>query len=289
MFAYAPDGTQIVASKETIPGRCTIAEEGFKLDADGNLDLEYNHGTDVDWDNQRTTIENGEPMLIDANDAEWPLSSLIILDHELEEDESLPAPALAAADLAHTAWAKSPDNRKYVIERPADGWRQVSSFTDNEKARLRPVAETLAMLDGNAFFGMNVIDGDDVHYEQYLPEAAAIAEANNGWFALTSFVRGGKPLPDNPMGLSDIEDTAGRVDLAAGLLVSVQLSGIQWDVSDQDDVSEQRPNLRPLLPTDLIIGVPADWQCMDIPDLISNHYGFLVMNIGSIEPIVCGI
>lgn len=45
-------------------------------------------------------------------------------------------------------------------------------FTAREKTILRPIAETLAILDGNAFWGLSVDQsGEDNWYEQYLPEA----------------------------------------------------------------------------------------------------------------------
>lgn len=73
----------------------------------------------------------------------------------------------------------------YITE-PKEGWRKVASFTEAERNKLRQVAETLAMLDSNAFFGMtkNETTGDDTWYENYLPEAHALYEANggdNGW------------------------------------------------------------------------------------------------------------
>lgn len=46
-------------------------------------------------------------------------------------------------------------------------------FTEEEKRLLRPVAEVLCMLDGNAFFAAELSDGRE-WYEQYLPEAAAL-------------------------------------------------------------------------------------------------------------------
>lgn len=77
------------------------------------------------------------------------------------------------------------------IAEPATGWRDKLTFSDAERAKLRPIAETLAMLDGNAFFGTDVGDGHDF-YEQYLPEADAIYQANggdNGWAGEASFAR----------------------------------------------------------------------------------------------------
>lgn len=76
----------------------------------------------------------------------------------------------------------------YDIPEPKGGWK--TDFTDAEKAKLRPIAETLAMLDGNAFFGMGTSD-DREWYEQYLPEAHAVYEANggdHGWAGFASFV-----------------------------------------------------------------------------------------------------
>lgn len=53
-------------------------------------------------------------------------------------------------------------------------------FTQDEKDILRPIAEVLAVLDGNAFFGMELPDGKD-WYEQYLPEAWAIFQNSGGY------------------------------------------------------------------------------------------------------------
>ena len=52
-------------------------------------------------------------------------------------------------------------------------------FTEEEKVILRPIAETLAMIDGNAFFTMELLDGKE-WYEQYLPEAKELFEGNGG-------------------------------------------------------------------------------------------------------------
>ena len=77
----------------------------------------------------------------------------------------------------------------YRVEMPEGGWRE--SFTPEEKDKLRPVAETLAMLDGNAFFTMDLPDGKE-WYEAYLGEASALYEANGGdagWAGEASFSR----------------------------------------------------------------------------------------------------
>lgn len=80
-------------------------------------------------------------------------------------------------------------DKPYHINKPDAGWKK--EFTTEEKAKLRPIAETLAMMDGNAFFG-NQIDGDREWFEQYLPEAHAIYESNGGdggWAGEASFAK----------------------------------------------------------------------------------------------------
>lgn len=79
----------------------------------------------------------------------------------------------------------------YHVEKPEGGWRQRGTFSDAEKKKLRPIAETLAMLDGNAFFGMNSADGEE-HFEGYLAEAHALYESNGGdggWAGAASFAK----------------------------------------------------------------------------------------------------
>lgn len=69
-------------------------------------------------------------------------------------------------------------NTPYTIHEPESGWK--TEFTDAEKRKFRQMAETLAMLDGNAFFGMGSMNDGSEWYEQYLPEAHALYIANGG-------------------------------------------------------------------------------------------------------------
>lgn len=83
-------------------------------------------------------------------------------------------------------------DKPYHILEPEGGWKQ--EFTDAEKAKLRPIAETLAMMDGNAFFG-NESGGGKEWYEMYLPQADAIFSANggdSGWAGEASFAKAPK-------------------------------------------------------------------------------------------------
>lgn len=87
------------------------------------------------------------------------------------------------------SYARHVFNKPYHITMPQGGWK--TEFTTEEKARLRPMAETLAMLDGNAFFTCDGGDGTE-WYEQYLPEAHAVYESNGGdtgWAGEASFAK----------------------------------------------------------------------------------------------------
>lgn len=89
-----------------------------------------------------------------------------------------------------------PAKMTYTIECPDGGWRRV--FSDQDKEKLRPIAETLAMLDGNAFFG---IGGTDF-YESYLPEADAVYRSNggdDGWASEASWVKTNRILKNDPV------------------------------------------------------------------------------------------
>ena len=70
---------------------------------------------------------------------------------------------------------------------------QKKKFTEKEKNILRPIAEVLCLLDGNAFFGISVDDwGEDIWYESYLPEAYVIYKANGGdkgWASELSWIK----------------------------------------------------------------------------------------------------
>lgn len=69
-------------------------------------------------------------------------------------------------------------DKPWYIPEPDGGWQ--TEFTPVERQKYRQMAETIAMMDGNAFFGAETDDnGDDTWYYAYLPYAAALY-ANNG-------------------------------------------------------------------------------------------------------------
>lgn len=86
--------------------------------------------------------------------------------------------------VTHVDREAGPKEVTYKIERPDGGWKR--NFDDAEKQKLLPIAQTLAMMDGNAFFT------HDSFAEGYLPEAHAIYESNGGdagWASECSWVK----------------------------------------------------------------------------------------------------
>jgi len=70
-------------------------------------------------------------------------------------------------------------------------------FTDREKVLLRPLAEVVAILDGNAFWGLTIDDdGNDTWWEQYLPEAWMIYRNNPAVLEGTSWYKDHTPEND---------------------------------------------------------------------------------------------
>jgi hypothetical protein len=114
MYAYAPDGTPIVATKDITPGTAGIVEGGFKLDSKGQLDCEHDGETELDYDAQATVVNKGQQMVVDDDGEDWPVCALVLLDKPLgqgegedgddDEDAELPADKVKAAYEALDAW-----------------------------------------------------------------------------------------------------------------------------------------------------------------------------------------
>lgn len=68
-----------------------------------------------------------------------------------------------------------------------------NKFTKKQKRILRPIAETLAMLDGEPFFGLSVDkNSEDIWYENYLPMAWEVFNncgGEKGWAGAVSWVK----------------------------------------------------------------------------------------------------
>lgn len=81
-------------------------------------------------------------------------------------------------------------SQKITYQLELDESALTREYSDDEKEKLRPICETLSMLDGNAFF--SGLPGDREHYENYLPEAWSLYENNGGdggWAGQAEFAR----------------------------------------------------------------------------------------------------
>ena len=112
---------------------------------------------------------------IDGGDDGWPLAHIMareILAAEKRGEER-----------------ERERRRPYSILEPKGGWRSKEQFSEVERRKLLPIAETLALLDGNAFF---TVGAENEWASYYLPEADAIYQANggdNGWAGEASFAK----------------------------------------------------------------------------------------------------
>lgn len=134
MYAYAPDGTPIVATKDMTPGTAGIVEGGFKLDAKGQLDCDHDGETELDYDAQETVVDKGQQMVVDDDGTDWPVCALVLLDKPLgqgegedgddDDDAELPADKVKAAYEALDAWQNgayvtSPAGSDPIVQAPA--------------------------------------------------------------------------------------------------------------------------------------------------------------------------
>jgi len=197
MFAYSHNRTKMTSVKQVTPGNAGIDEESFVLKPDPGSTERYTYtdGTVMDWDGQKDAIEHGQRVFVDDDGDEYPECALVYLDIDLDDPDAAPldpatVQAFADAEQAYLRWRALDGTLTYSLPPPPSGWRQAGTFDDDEKELLRPIAETLAMLSGNAFFGLTTdAHGEDVLYEDYLPQAAALYESAGARAAQTSIAK----------------------------------------------------------------------------------------------------
>jgi hypothetical protein len=262
MHAYSPNGNPIVSSKETIPGICGVSDE-FARDGDVLTFEADGSGTAVDWDAQKTVEVHGQQMFVDDADREWPGCALVLVERELEEDETLPEDLVAEAKARLSVW-KATRPIALTIDAPEGGWPTVDKLTIAQRALLYPVAATIAAMCSK--------DGqlpDPYAVERSMPAAIAIALRMGGIERLadvSALYPDDVPMPATVDG-EKVIDLANRRGVAL-----VKIEGIVWD----DD------GAAPDLPTDLIASVDATWEDDNgIVDMLSDHYGFCITGIGS--------
>ncbi|MDB6095553.1 MAG: hypothetical protein JWM32_3115 [Verrucomicrobia bacterium] len=75
---YAPNGKQIIATKDWIPGNALI--QGATRAADGSLEIEWAGETKVCWDGQYTEQVNGRMTYLDEDANEWREDQLTLAE-----------------------------------------------------------------------------------------------------------------------------------------------------------------------------------------------------------------
>lgn len=77
----APNGLAIIGTYEILHGHANIAEA--TRNPDGTFDIEYEGGTDIYWNDQKTVRNaNGERLFIDEDFVDWPESELVLVEDE---------------------------------------------------------------------------------------------------------------------------------------------------------------------------------------------------------------
>lgn len=272
MYAYAPDGTRIVSTKELIPGTCDVNDDSYSM-VDDRLDFDHGGGTSVDWNGQETVEEKGQRIFLDEDEGEWPECALVLVpnpidpDADDEADRRLPADKVAAAYAALEAWdAKA----TYVseIEMPTAGWPDVSALSDDERTLLSPLASSLALLAGHA---PAAIAADQKIVEALLPMALELTTRDGAAVSELADVPG--LFPSKPVPFPTSIDGVKVVDISGGSATAlVALDDIDWDDDGQ----------APDLPRSMIAAVGAEWEDDGgIVDMLSDTFGFCVSGIGS--------
>lgn len=265
MFAYSPTGSKIIGTFEQQHGVARGKPGSYERLANGEIDINYTGYTDWYEDSQGTLTRDGETIFLDEDGEEWASSQIVLRTDPLADGEELSPdeiPTSSGSRLVAT----------YTVHSPEGGLRDLSSFSPAEKAKLRPIAEVFAMLDGNSFFGMTTDEnGDDTHYEQYLPEAAALVATTSGC-DLASFMRSkieykaAERLPIDATFLNAIEDENEPVHY-------VQVSNIDWDIDPADDEEDSDD---PALPKEVYMVTSEDPQTFDLANALSDKFGFCV-------------
>ncbi len=76
MKAFAPNGSQIIGTLENLTGRAEIVADTFTKAEDGTLEFEWEGGTEVFWDDQRTIERDGEDIYLAEDGTEWKASEI---------------------------------------------------------------------------------------------------------------------------------------------------------------------------------------------------------------------
>ena len=82
MKAFAPNGKEIVATADTVPGNALVSE--FRRAPDGSLDIDHSGETKMCWDGQTTTRDDrGQRVFVDSAGNEWPEDAIHLEGEQL--------------------------------------------------------------------------------------------------------------------------------------------------------------------------------------------------------------
>ena len=74
MKAVSPEGNPIIGTLEFVEG---VARADVTVGDNGELNVEYSGGTEVDWNSQRTKTEAGERLFVCSRRKLWRESQVV--------------------------------------------------------------------------------------------------------------------------------------------------------------------------------------------------------------------
>jgi len=86
MYAFAPNGSQIIGTLERVSARAEIDVDTF-VKKDGKLLFDFAGGTEIFWDDQYTVTRKGEVVFLADDGSEWTESEIFLSESEDWEPE----------------------------------------------------------------------------------------------------------------------------------------------------------------------------------------------------------
>ena len=73
-------GAQIQGTLERFHGCAATTEDSFRGDADGNIEFDYDGGTEVYWDDSVTVQKDGKTVYLDDHGTEVTQDDIVLVD-----------------------------------------------------------------------------------------------------------------------------------------------------------------------------------------------------------------
>ncbi len=81
MRAFAPNGSPILGTLESVPAVALITSRSFVRRPDGRVGFEWASETQLFADKRETVWRNGQAIYLAADGGEWPENELILADN----------------------------------------------------------------------------------------------------------------------------------------------------------------------------------------------------------------